>query len=777
MVGTSAGPASGAREGGDGEPKIAALPMLVGFLRRYLWLVAAATLACLAFGAAYAFTAPPLYTAQANLVIDPARSRYAEVGAPWGGAPEDIAAIETQMQILRSQRVALEVVRRLDLTEDPRFAPAGRDVVTRAVGDAKDAVKALFERLLGTAAPPAAPAPGGEGDALADASPEAARAARRVRMNAGVSRAGASHVVAVRYTAPDPGLAADVANALTRAFIDDRYASRIEATRRAADWMQGRIDELQEEATDAARAAQDFRARNDMVEIGEGGRLVSEEQLSRIGDRLVDARDAQAGAAARLAGVEAALESDSFDALAGVAPENGLLTDLRRDHVEARERLAEAVARYGAEHPTAVEARERMARLEESMRAELRRVATALEQEAETAGRRVNALETMFEARLEQAKETGANRVELDRLEAVADSYRATYESYLDRYARLVQERSAPVLETQVITPAAEPEAPSAPRKGLILALSTILGGGLGVAGAVLLASFDRSVRTPRQLAEMGLPCLAVAPAIGGGLRRRLARLRGRRSAGELTWATRRPLSDFATALRRARTAMVRAGPRAERRGTVIGVVSAGPGEGKSTLAANLAQVFAGGGARVALVDADLHAATLSKSLSGPTAPRLGRVEFLAAEGVAARLRSGEDAGPGAPRPGPEASPSDLMGSEAMEGLIGKLRDSHDVALLDLPPVSGVPDANALAHAVDGLLVVVRWGVARADAVEAAARALEAHGGVLLGALLNRADMRALRVQGDASAGEGYVYARHPPVAPVEHAPARRPAE
>src|SRR5690606_1350487 len=101
----------------------------------------------------------------------------------------------------------------------------------------------------------------------------------------------------------------------------------------------------------------------------------------------------------------------------------------------------------------------------------------------------------------------------------------------------------------EIISPAAVPTGPSAPRKGVVLLLSGFLGGAFGLAAALLFASFDQSARLPRHLAEVGLACLAVVPA-SRQMRRRATAKRNRKPGSLMPDMN--PDTKVGTALRRA---------------------------------------------------------------------------------------------------------------------------------------------------------------------------------------------------------------------------------
>lgn len=173
-------------------------------------------------------------------------------------------------------------------------------------------------------------------------------------------------------------------------------------------------------------------------------------------------------------------------------------------------------------------------------------------------------------------------------------------------------------------------------------------------------------------------------------------------------------------------------------------VTSAGSDEGKSTLIANLAIAMAQGERKVILVDCDLRRPCLHKLFG--LGSREGLTSMMVAEGGSAEPPLQETGVPGltllASGPLPP-SPSDLLGSRRMDGVLATLKERADVVLLDSPPVVAVSDAAVLATKVDGVLLVVSAGHTRREGVQAAKAKLEKVNANLLGAVLTNAALDA----------------------------------
>jgi succinoglycan biosynthesis transport protein ExoP len=114
----------------------------------------------------------------------------------------------------------------------------------------------------------------------------------KLRRDLSVQRVGRTYVLEISYTSLDRHKAARIANAIADAYILDQLDAKFKATRRASTWLQERINELRDEATNSDRAVQDFRVQNQLVETN--GRTVIDQQLGEINTQLVAARAATA---------------------------------------------------------------------------------------------------------------------------------------------------------------------------------------------------------------------------------------------------------------------------------------------------------------------------------------------------------------------------------------------------------------------------------------------------------------------------------------------------
>lgn len=269
------------------------------------------------------------------------------------------------------------------------------------------------------------------------------------------------------------------------------------------------------------------------------------------------------------------------------------------------------------------------------------------------------------------------------------------------------------------------PTAPVSPHPTRDGILGMMFGAMVGLAGAVGMEQMDTRLRSRGEVetALAPAPVLAEVPAgPRGGDGRRL-------------WLESQPGSQFAESFRILRTNLQFLA--VERRIASLLVTSPSPGEGKTTVAANLASSMAAGGYRTLLVDGDLRHPTVHKYFGVDHVGGLADV-------LAGALRLQEairetafqnlflmTAGPQPP------NPSELFGSQRMLSLIEKLEAEYDLVVFDAPPTLLVADAPAMSTNLDGVIFVARAGVTSREQAREALRRFTLLESRILGAVLN----------------------------------------
>ncbi|MGU3537469.1 GumC family protein [Methylobacterium sp. A54F] len=734
-------PVGFAPAGGESE-----LSQILSVIGRHRWFLVASASAGILVAAAFAATAPSIYTARARLMIESRSSPVTARDSPGGGTPLEIPEVESQVEYMRSEKLALAVARRLNITSASQLSvpshPALRWVRERIAAGQADA-RAWLE-----AAGLASPHPkGGAGK------PEQDQVAGTIRDGLEVYRVGAAYVIEIGYSLDNPALAAAVANAAAQVYVSNQVETRSQVWKVASDWMLQRLTELQQLASRASRDAQTFKAENAIIDAGRRG-LVGEQQVEELNTALASARAKTVEARALRDQFRRLLTADIADPGMTDALRDSVVAGLRKQYVDLLQRVDELRRRLGPNHEAVVALTKDVGAVQRSLHAELERIASAADSDYQIAKAREDSTATAFNDLLSKSIVTSQARVRARELDRAAEAYETIYTNLLQRYIDAVNQQSYPQPSAQVITRAEVPDRPSAPRTGLLLLLGALLGAGLGISVVFGRQWFDRSVRTPAQLAERGIRCLAalprpqVEPGFGKAYRqaRRLgdpAARPGSVEAFAAGAARAMPHSAFAEGLHGIKSELF--GSERRRPIRAVGITSFGSHdrtrEDRTCLASNLALLLAHarqpGRGRPLLIDGDTGTAGLSRLHRLSDAP--GLLDVLAERCELAEAVALGPAGlsilPTGHAPGADVHVSDLITEEGVASLLGS-RGLAERVIVDLPPLQALVPARALLDQLDGVVVVAEWGVTDLEALSGALRAFAETGCDVLGVVI-----------------------------------------
>ncbi len=719
----------------------------LGFLRRQYSVIIFTAVLALSVSAIYLRITPPTYTAQVRVLFGNPKAQFVQQQSLLAAeAPIDTTQLESQMQILKSKALATSVINQLKLVDDPDFRDSGRSM------------RSVWQRIRGWfgGMPPdhQMEQPDRQMDQIVIAFDD--------RLSA--VRLGFSSVIEIGFSASSAERAAEIANAIANAYIIDQLNAKFDASRAATAWLQDRLTELGRQALTAERALNTFKSQNNIVAAG--GKLMDEQQVTELNSRLVAARAQTSEALARLNQLETILASNSaesasigsLDASGSEALSNQIINNLRQQYLENARREVEYSGRLGKDHLAVVNLRTQMRGIRASILDEVRRLAETSRSDFEVAKQRQEEIEKQLALAVSQSRTTNSAEPAMRELETSAKGYRNLYETFLQRYMGSVQQESFPISEARVISPAAPPINKSKPKTGMILALGIFGGIALGTALGFLRDIMDRVFRTSAQVeATLNLSCLSMVPLLKDSKQKKppaLAAVQGDRELAQRTlsrssgmyWAaSAMPLSRFAESIRSIKLAIDLNPTKTSNK--IVGITSALPNEGKSTIAASLAQLIAHAGKRVIVVDCDLRNPSLSANLA-PNAT-VGIVDVLSG------ARSLEEAIWRDPRtnlaflPSAKRTPlfhtSEILSSEQTGKLFDKLRASYDYVIVDLPPLAPIVDVRATTPLIDCFILVVEWGRTRTDVVQHALHTAPNVYEALIGTVLNKTDMRAMK--------------------------------
>ncbi len=713
---------------------------VIGFVRRQYAVIIFCTVLTVVAAGIYLKTATPTYMGQVKILLSNQKTPFVQQQSLVAEAAIDSVQIETQLQVLKSKAVATSVIQNLKLYEDSEFQPSSR-------------VQALMRKVrswlsmapLDTGADEAATA-----DDLVLAFGDRLTAAR----------VGMSNVIELSYNASTAKRAAEIANAVANTYILDQLNAKFEANKSATAWLQDRLRELGQQALTAEHAVNAFKSENNIVVSD--GKLIDDQQIVELNSRLVAARALTSDSLARLNRYDEVLRAVAPDSLslAGIDTPGSevllspIINSLRQQYLDYARREVDWSSRFGKGHLAVINLRNRMRDIRTSIVDEVRRLAETNRSDYEIAKQKQKQIEDQLASAVSRSRGSSSAELTMRELETSAKSYRSLYDSFLQRYMGSVQQESFPSADARVIASASPPPGKSKPKSSLVIALGLAAGLGLGVGLGLLRDVMDRVFRTSAQLeAALRLPCLSLVPLLkdinppgpaslpssGND-----ARMISRRSTAY--WAaTAMPLSRFAESIRALKLAIDLNQSLADNK--TIGITSSLPNEGKSTIAASLAQLIAHAGKRVILVDCDLRNPSLSMNLA-PSATS-GLIEIISGAKQLDEV-TWQDKSTGLTllpiaKKGPLFHTSELLSAQPTRALFDKLRASYDYVIVDLPPLAPIVDVRATTPLVDCYILVVEWGRTKIDVVQHALHTAPNIREALLGAVLNKTDMNIMK--------------------------------
>lgn len=666
---------------------------LLNTIWRGKWVIAAVATAFVLAGGYYAFwVATPMYTASATVVLDSREEQIVDIENVMSGLSGNAETLNTEVEVLSSRGLIEELVKRMDLTQDPEFNAQLRPKPRFSLG------KLIALVTGGEDAPP--PSERAVLDATIDNVLEAMSIAN-VRQ---------SFVFRITMITQSPEKSARMADTLAQVYIDDQLAVKFEATETAVDWLTEQVAELKTDLEEAEAQVRDFSASTTL--ISPEALEVLNRQMKDLRERLEDARSRLQQAEQREAELEAARISGDYEWMA----------DVLRDP---------AFARLLAQEADGTVLLDRFERIESRAEAERRRA----QSQVNTLQQSITQLDQRIEAQSEDL-------VRLQQYQREAEASSTIYTYFLSRLKETSVQQGIQQADSRVLSDAVVPKSASAPRKPLVLGLSGILGLFAGAALVIGREAAKNTFRNSEDLTQItGYPVMGSIPQIP---------VRKRDKA--LEYVINKPASAAAEAVRNLRTSLMLSN--VDRPPQVILSTSSVPGEGKSTQAILLAQNFAALGKKVLLVEGDMRRRVFPQYFDldvGRDTPSLVSVltgQTSLSEAVIHNGRTKLDILVSAQS---KVNAADLYSSGRFATLVEDMRAAYDIIIIDTPPVLVVPDARVVALHVDAVLFSVRWDSTHRHQVRDGLRMLESVGVRPAGLVMSLVDPKGMKRYGYGS--------------------------
>ena len=686
------------------------------------WVAIPAFVIVFVIGAINSFRQTPIYEARAQILIEKDTPKVGNLNTMFqetdGWYNDDF--YQTQYRILQSRSLARRTVELANLPSHPSMQRASEppSMSFSVTGVASSAIAAARRAISGEPAEaPVKVAPAEPADALAPY-------VGVVLGSLTVAPVRNSRLVDLRFSSTDPVLAADLANAHAKAYIQQNLQTRFSASKDATDWLGEQLAEQRQKVEESEAALQRYKEAHDAVAVEDRQNIVVQRlaDLNGAVTKVKTERIEKEAQYNQLRSLESTPAVDSFPAVIA----NDYIQKLKSDIGDLQRQQAQLAEKYGERHPEMVRIRSAIDSTQAKYDAEVRNVINSVRAEYQASLAQERSLVGALEKQKSEALGLNRKGIEYSVLSREAESNRQIYEALLQRTKETGISAELKSSNIRVVDAAELPTFPVLPRRQRDLMMAAISGSILALGLVFLFEYLDNRIKSPQEMrAHLGLPFLGMVPAVDT-------------DKGSLLH-TGVPAA-FSEAIRAVRTNVLFSS--ADEGARTLVVTSAGPGEGKSMFSSNLSVSLAQAGQRVLHIDADMRRPRVHEIFEASQQPGLSNLlvgDCKPSEAVRKTAVQNLWILPAGMIP---PNPAELLGSKRCTDYFTTLREHFDWVVIDSPPVLAVADASVLSNAATGVIFVVGADQTSRQTAKAAIEQLHSVGARLIGAVLNRADVQ-----------------------------------
>jgi capsular exopolysaccharide synthesis family protein len=696
------------------------------------WIALPVFLILFVIGAINAFRETPIYQASVQLLIQKDAPKVASLDQLFEGqdSSED-DFIQTQFRILQSRTLARKTLDALNLWSAPRLGNGPEEHAsisfTGLVGTAAGTAIELAKKPFTHSAPPAPV----KTEAVDDALPETTAQSERIDEFLGglaIVPVRGSQIAEIRYSSTDPIFAAQAANTVAKAYIEQNLESKFNTSKEATDWLSDRLTE-QRKAVEASEAAlQAYKEQNGGVSIVDGGSNIVVQRLTDLNSALTKAKTERFNKEAAYNQLKSAEVTGALDTMPAVLA-NDYIQKLRTDLSDLQRQQAQLAERYGERHAEMIKIRGTVQTAEAKLKAELGKVVESAHSEYQAASSEEQNLQSALDAQKGEALSMNRKGIEYGVLQREAESNRQIYDALMQRTKETGISGELKRTNVRVVDAAETPRSPISPNVSRELTVSFAMSLFFACGIAFFFEYLDSRIKSPQELkAYLAVPFLGMVPSIG------------KVKEGDPMLSSDVP-ANFGEAFKAIRTNVLFSSAEEGMRSLVV--TSSGPGEGKSVISANLAIALAQAGQRVLLMDADMRRPRVHEIFGTDQEPGLSNVLTGNAKASEAIRRSTSVHGLWLLSSGHiPPNPAELLGSHRYRDFMGSLDEHFDWVVVDSPPVLVVTDGAIVANQASGVVFVVSADKTSRHAARAAVDQLNSANAHIIGSVLNRVDLQ-----------------------------------
>lgn len=693
------------------DEEIISIREIIGILKQYRWQITGFTASVVILAALVTFSITPTYQASARLQIEQEQAKVMTIEDMYGFEGND-SYLNTQHEVLKSRPVMEKAVKKLNLTENPEFNGALRD-----------------------------PSPVREWlnwrNWFGIESPELSEDDRKKREldatiqafsgNVTIDPVRKTQIVNIRFDSESPQMAAEAANAISRAYIETWLESKLALTTNATDWMEVRLIDLSSELDEAIANLQAYREQENLIDL-ESELALANSELTALTQSLAEERSklATTGTIYQQIQNTGAESIEEYSTLPAVLA-HPLIQRLKEDEARLDRQSQELSRRYGPRHPRMIAAQSELNSIQDIIRQQIEKIVRGVEREFEVARANEAALRDTVNNARDRVQAMNRKQYRLNELERNAQTKRDLYDAFFKRISETSATADLQTANARVVEEAKAPRHPIAPKKKLIIGIAGIAALLFAAGCAFLKEMLNNTIRSSKDIEDkLHLPVLGLLPAITDKVKKDKVR--------KLFLDNKEPV--FGEAIRTIRTGLSLTA--LDQKHKIFAVTSTQQGEGKSSTAINTA-LSLGQLGKTLLIDADLRRPTITGEFNLKDKPA-GLANILAGyDQVSQCIHSFDNVdilGTGITPPNPQ----ELLSSEAFAKLVESLREQYDYIVMDCPPVQAVSDSLMVARVCDGMIFVVEAGRLPTQAITGSLKRLMKAGAPVTGVVLNKVD-------------------------------------
>lgn len=715
---------------GGSDDALLDIKAIMAAVRRRLWLIISGFVLTFALVSVILFQQTPIYTSSTRVIVDTRETNVVDVGAVLSGLAPNTAIIDTEVEVIKSTNLLDKVATKLDLEQYAEFNYFLREPSTIARWQ-RGALN-FIENL----------ARGDEAEQGPEPTEEQKAARLReyvintLRRKVVVERLGTTYTIDIIVASENPWLATAIANSVADQYRVEQLEAKLEATRRANEWLEERLGDLRGEVNAKESAVQRFRAENDILEAG--ATTLTQQRISDFQGQKALRQAELDEAEARLSSVRAQLNAGApADTIAEVLG-SPVIRELRAQLAEVRRRKADLQTRYGPRHPDVQRVNSEEADVNSQISGEVRRIVSSLESEVGIARQRVSSLNRSIAAARGSLTQNNSAQVRLNELQREAEASQTLYEDFLARFKQTNEQNDLAQADARILSAATVPGQPTSPKPALNLILAFLFGGVVAGALALLAELFDNHVSTSEDVERMfKVPSIGAIPLLPN------LNVFGKPKTSPADYLVENPLSAFAESIRNLRASIIFAD--LDQAAKTVAISSSLPDEGKTSLVFCLGRMSAMSGSRTLIIDGDFRRRQLTEAVG--IEPKGGFIEHLFGEislqdSIFIDEKTGLEV---LPLTDNRNTPRDVFGSRVFDALLEELKQTYDLIIIDTGPILLMAESRVVASKVDQVIVAARWRSTSRQALQQTLGVLKEFNANVAGVVLTFVDLRRRR--------------------------------